>query len=664
MRARGQKTREGAASAVRHRHDHRHRGQTSETQEPFDADKRPGEKCGLGPFATPRPPRKEAPVLYFLFATGSPESLRPRFPDAVRWFGDTLPLEPRPFISRISDDGRWFVVACGAPDPLFRNRARVTARGALAINGPALRLVGNEDRYGDEMLDREFEAAESRGIGHLFHDLAGSYAVGSITEREGMVAFSSQDGMYPVYHAVGEGYCAVSNRATTLAKLTEASPNINALAWLVAAGNVFGPETAFRGVDKVEPGEFVAAPLGTRSLVRQRFSTTIWPDTNQTTIEEDLSPDDWDDVTNTLLKNIHATSDDRRTAKINLGLTGGKDSRLVLALASAAGMSSQLRIFTTGIPSWGDPMIAAEVCRTLGVPHELREPKQVGGQVPTKPWSHLLAHVSRYEGLVSPWDGVGPQVIRGSSVKFDGFGGELFRGSHAAQFKRHLPRTVDGMQHAFIDYHQRFDPAGVLRSEVAYELMSWLFEWVSQTSKYVRLDTLPEKFYVDYRLGHWNGPLAQNVPGQVRISPLLDANCAAKILRLTPDARRVERFHYEVMRRTAPEILHIPFYNDAWSGRLVETPGNTSRSAPHGKTEAAKGWQFDFAETQRENVACLLRRAADRGLAEIVDIGTAVQWTLSADPKRDVVAVKTLLSLAATSLMLLDEGQSARDIVY
>ena len=29
---RGQKTREGAASAVRHRHDHRHRGQTSETR--------------------------------------------------------------------------------------------------------------------------------------------------------------------------------------------------------------------------------------------------------------------------------------------------------------------------------------------------------------------------------------------------------------------------------------------------------------------------------------------------------------------------------------------------------------------------------------------------------------------------------------------------------
>ncbi len=45
---RGQKTREGAASAVRNRHDHRHLGQLLETQQLFDTDKRPGEKCGLG----------------------------------------------------------------------------------------------------------------------------------------------------------------------------------------------------------------------------------------------------------------------------------------------------------------------------------------------------------------------------------------------------------------------------------------------------------------------------------------------------------------------------------------------------------------------------------------------------------------------------------------
>ncbi len=44
---RGQKTREGTASAVCNRHDHWHRGQLLETMSSFDAEKRPGEKCGL-----------------------------------------------------------------------------------------------------------------------------------------------------------------------------------------------------------------------------------------------------------------------------------------------------------------------------------------------------------------------------------------------------------------------------------------------------------------------------------------------------------------------------------------------------------------------------------------------------------------------------------------
>ena len=45
---RGQKTREGTASAVCNRHDRWHRGQLLETMSSFDAEKRPGEKCGLG----------------------------------------------------------------------------------------------------------------------------------------------------------------------------------------------------------------------------------------------------------------------------------------------------------------------------------------------------------------------------------------------------------------------------------------------------------------------------------------------------------------------------------------------------------------------------------------------------------------------------------------
>ena len=53
---RGQKTREGAASAVRHRHIGTIIDIAVKLVKPksfFDADKRPGEKCGLGPTLSP-----------------------------------------------------------------------------------------------------------------------------------------------------------------------------------------------------------------------------------------------------------------------------------------------------------------------------------------------------------------------------------------------------------------------------------------------------------------------------------------------------------------------------------------------------------------------------------------------------------------------------------
>lgn len=51
------------------------------------------------------------------------------------------------------------------------------------------------------------------------------------------------------------------------------------------------------------------------------------------------------------------------------------------------------------------------------------------------------------------------------------------------------------------------------------------------------------------------------------------------------------------------------------------------------------------------------------GLGEIIDVGKATRWALSEEPLRDVVTVKTLLSLAAVCLFLLDEGLSDQDSV-
>ena len=69
----------------------------------------------------------------------------------------------------------------------------------------------------------------------------------------------------------------------------------------------------------------------------------------------------------------------------------------------------------------------------------------------------------------------------------------------------------------------------------------------------IRLDLLPERFYADYRLGHWNGPMGQARPGSVVVNPLLLATAVRKNLELSSEARSSERFIFEACAEPRPK---------------------------------------------------------------------------------------------------------------
>ena len=127
---------------------------------------------------------------------------------------------------------------------------------------------------------------------------------------------------------------------------------------------------------------------------------------------------------------------------------------------------------------------------------------------------------------------------------------------------------MDQIAEAFVSYQQPIDPLGVLAPDVRDAQAQWLRSWVYETAESVRLDLLPEKFYVDYRLGHWVGPLGQGQPLKPVVNPVLSATVAETVLQLGPRAREDERFHYEVMRRAAPELLSVPFVKQRWSDTI------------------------------------------------------------------------------------------------
>ena len=183
-------------------------------------------------------------------------------------------------------------------------------------------------------------------------------------------------------------------------------------------------------------------------------------------------------------------------------------------------------------------------------------------------WQRLRADVYRYEGIICAWSGLQNSVAPGLNIK--GFGGELYRRGNAAQFRQAHGEDLDQLAAMFVNYHQVHDPLGILRPSEAEYQVDWLKSWVYEQATRVRPDLLPEKFYVDHRLGHWSGPLIQDTPRRINVNPLLLAVAAKKNMELSSAARAAGRFHFEVMRRAAPELVGLPFLNDTWPSSIRE----------------------------------------------------------------------------------------------
>jgi hypothetical protein len=320
---------------------------------------------------------------------------------------------------------------------------------------------------------------------------------------------------------------------------------------------------------------------------------------------------------------------------------------------------------------------------------------------PERTWLLLRRDAYRYEGTITAWSGL--QNSAKPAVDVKGWGGEFFRRGNAKQFRAGTPLSVDDLAERFIHYHQRHDPLEVLQPEEAERQREWVKQWVYHNAERVRLDLLPEKFYVDHRLGHWSGPLLQFTPLRVSVNPLLTRLAAEKNIELSTTARASERFHFEVMRRAAPELVSIPFFDDTWAPELTAADGGitdvgprssaprspaphvVARPAPVGRTRSRAaasavrnalrparrpprqrprsqnpGWQL-MTDDKHEIVKLFTKAKRRTDMGDICDMKRLIRVARDADRLRRTGEVKELFSCIGTAITLLGETEPVLD---
>jgi hypothetical protein len=610
-------------------------------------------------------------VIHFAVVVGSQaaiDRLTPRLLPAI----DATRLFDAERVQKVGASRTWAFAAISAADPTCPRRIAADDDSMTVVNGPALSTRGDQAHLAEDVLS----SFRSRGTAGVSATLGGSYNFVGIGTDSGLRAFADSSGLFPLYFHQGADFALFSNRSTTVASLAgvHGGWDLRALAWIIGHANLFGEQMPARLAAYLPPGyEAHVCGNGTDTRVTlHRSPVWVWPGPSDDVGRENLRSAEWDEITDALVTNFRALRS--FSGRLRLSLTGGKDSRLCLALAKAAGLEDRMVTFTNGTVDSPEVQCAAAVAEAAAFPHKqagwpVTTAQVVAADAPFDPdavWRRLRQHAYRFEAIVCPWDGM-TDPLRSTTVSVKGFGGELYRRSHAKRFRGKQLKSVDAMAKMFVNYHQPLDPLGVLRTTEAEFQADWLRTWVHDEVNRIRLDLAPEKFYVDYRLGHWNGPMGQSTPWRINVNPLLLPLAASKNLELSLDVRSSERFHFEVMRRAAPELITVPFLNDAWAPQIaadshIELPREPFPTTIEASAHTLKTWQWKFLESQSKAIAGLFKDASrDTDMGSVCDTRKLRRLARQSDRLTKVIHAKEMLSAIVVALALLDRTEPVLD---
>ena len=379
-------------------------------------------------------------------------------------------------------------------------------------------------------------------------------------------------GIHTLHVAESEGDGGVGNRpdlvATTMAERSgrpvERDHELGAV--LAHVGFGVGSRTGFRGVRALVDGERVVADAAGARVVRP--SVLPWEQEGSASLGFDELVDAAIDQIADALRHALARSPGRP----QLQLTGGKDSRLVLAVAMLTGLAHEFTTTTGGPPGLEDRRVAAAIAERFGLDHEV----SVGEAPSLDLRTRFATHTHRTCGAASCWD-VSTAAAEPTLV-VSGLAGEMLRSNFYGNV------DLDHRHKMIRRFTQLpYGRAGLLRPEaereVRAELLEVFLDGEDRSAWY--LDQF-DLFYLRHRQPRWLGSRIERFSNKVMAlhAPfVISAN-----FRLPAGERAGERLHRAIITRASPDLAAIDFADDRWRDVVDATPmpppGERSSSLP------------------------------------------------------------------------------------
>jgi hypothetical protein len=413
---------------------------------------------------------------------------------------------------------------------------------------PAGRTVA--DSLSDTLATTSYE--------QLFEDLHGMYTFARIDQSGEGIVTSDPLSVAMLYHAELPGVQIVSNRANLAARAITPPGHApyrdwRSAAWMIYSGQSYGLATGFSGVSVLPQSSYLRIHRYGRAEVRV-WDQIPWeyPEgaTRPSTIAGAI--DELDGYLRSVLRSLARLPFQRR----ELRLSGGKDSRVLLALLLSEQLQDNFTILTYGHRDGFDPTTAIDLGRRLGFHVEFDDRSELDTDELHR---RILIHTHQVAGTASAWD------IKGDTLVTDDLriSGSMNAHVRPAPVSRALTETGDHPR-TVIDNLSVFDKHKLLREPVSAYFRAQIDAHVDDI---LALLANPG----DYGLIHsnrvsgrrWEG-LSNEICAAPWSLPYFDHRAIRPMFQVSPLDRISERVPFEIMRRACPELAELPFVGGVW----------------------------------------------------------------------------------------------------
>ena len=469
-----------------------------------------------------------------------------------------LPQSPKEFRSYHSPNQRIRIFSYIIGHPFGYTPLIQFAKSACAIDGILLPLDESLDRLSPEALIQELAPQK-------FDQAMGEF---SLVYSDGEELFTTSDigGSHSLYIIETKDLVAISNRSVCLLGVAGISHSLdeNGLLWKAYQGYISSPHTAFKDIKKIRNGSKVTvSKSGDLQIQQSSYSELIRTRHSRTSTFQDNPQRAFLDIIQSLSSYLKRAESFLQVPDIDLPLSGGKDSRVILSLLLNADLEHKLqRIWTRGTLYSPKVLAAQDLCKTLNLSdmHVINRPPY--SSVANLSAGMVVRTLNNHEGLVSLYDFAG--ITPHNSLRTQGIQ-SIYRSGKFPNCR--LDAYEHFLEDALKTYH---NPLSVVRDTTNLESqIDALFQ--EQLADGAPLEDLGDLWELFERLPSWAAVMSNThyCSGPIT-NPLIMGEFCRFAFSIPHQFRRGEVFHFLSLYFNAPELLSCPFAEQVWPKNIRE----------------------------------------------------------------------------------------------